>query len=232
MGTYHRFAPEEKRFVRDNISGKSDAEMTELFNRRFGLSLSKSKIRGLIKREKTYSGKYPRRYTPEETLFIKENHSGRSYAEMTELFNRRFGLSLPKRAIADKINYGGYPGARKMGPVPIGKERIGRLGYVEVKTGPRKKDWKSKCKVIWEAANGPIPEGHRVIFADGDKSNFDPDNLLLVSLQELGLMNLHGLRAPDKALTKAGKIVANIKLLIRERSGTSRKKRKKKEAEA
>ncbi|MDR0639231.1 MAG: HNH endonuclease [Spirochaetaceae bacterium] len=91
--------------------------------------------------------------------------------------------------------------------------------------------WKKKHIAIWEAANGPVPQGHVVIFADGNKSNFDLDNLLLVSRQEFMIMNHLKLIFPDKEATKAGKLVADLILLInrkkREAAQVGAAKRKK-----
>jgi hypothetical protein len=168
------------------------------------------------------------RYTPEEEQFIRDNMPGRKHAELMEMFNRRFGLSLTVLAIRGKIHNACFNAGSKRKFCPIGEEYLNSRGYAEVKVGPGKNAWKSKHTLIWEAANGPVPEGHVVMFADGDRSNFDPDNLLLVSRAEIGLMNRCGLIVPDKNLTKAGKMVAAIKLLIADRSGTSQKNRKKK----
>jgi hypothetical protein len=103
--------------------------------------------------------------------------------------------------------------------LPIGYERIYAYGYTQVKIshGAHCKNWKSKHSVIWEQAHGKIPEGHVIIFADGNKRNFDLDNLLLVSKAERAAMNSLGLIFPDKELTETGKAVAGLKLLINRR---------------
>ena len=77
--------------------------------------------------------------------------------------------------------------------------------------------WKPKHLVLWEAANGPVPKKHCIIFADGNKQNFDPDNLLLVSMAEWMVMNSSLLRFPDKEATKTGKLIADLQLLINSR---------------
>jgi hypothetical protein len=74
--------------------------------------------------------------------------------------------------------------------------------------------WKVKKTIIWEAANGPIPKGYVVIFADRNKSNFDLDNLLLVSRKELMIMNRKSLIFPDQDLTKTGKAIAGLHMAI------------------
>jgi hypothetical protein len=99
---------------------------------------------------------------------------------------------------------------------PIGSERLNTNGYTDIKIA-YPNVWRPKHHVVWEAANGPIPEGYFVIFADRDRLNFDVDNLVLVSKGELYLMNLHGLIFPDKELTKNGKAIAALKLSISRR---------------
>jgi hypothetical protein len=101
---------------------------------------------------------------------------------------------------------------------PIGTE-INREGYlkVKIKNGYDEKNYKSKHVLVWEEANGPIPEGHVVIFADRNKENFDLDNLILVSKKELCWMNHNKLIQSEKDLTKAAAVVAKIKILIADR---------------
>jgi hypothetical protein len=118
------------------------------------------------------------------------------------------GYAPPNKGKKHKPQQGNYR--------PIGTERdipysTGDV-YVEVKTGHR--TWKRKHVVIWEQANGKMPKGHVVIFADGNKRNFDLDNLILVSRAELGVMNRCGLIKKKKELTEAGKIIADIKIQI------------------
>jgi hypothetical protein len=99
---------------------------------------------------------------------------------------------------------------------PVGSERLNLNGYTDVKIA-FPSVWKPKHHVIWEAANGPVPEGHQIMFADGNKSNFALDNLLLVSFKELSLMNRFGLVFPDSELTKTGKAIAGLNLLASRR---------------
>lgn len=69
---------------------------------------------------------------------------------------------------------------------PIGTERTNSKGYIEVKTSKRYKNgtivWEGKQRVIWSEAFGEIPIDKKVIFKDGNKTNFELDNLQLVDL--------------------------------------------------
>lgn len=65
---------------------------------------------------------------------------------------------------------------------PVGYERLDEEGYVMICvdepnpwTGHRT-HMKHKHRWLWEKANGPVPEGHRLKCLDGDKTNCDPSN--------------------------------------------------------
>lgn len=76
--------------------------------------------------------------------------------------------------------------------VEIGHERITRDGYIEVKIGDfsdSTKNFKLKHRMIWESANGPVPDGYQVRFIDGNPLNFELSNLKLVSKHESLLIN-------------------------------------------
>ncbi len=81
---------------------------------------------------------------------------------------------------------------------PLGYERIDENGYILVKiaeTNPytgHPARLKHKHLVVWEAANGPTPKGHKIRFLDGDKLNCALENLELVSSAENLRMNQTG----------------------------------------
>jgi hypothetical protein len=229
-----KYTPEQIQFARDNISGRSHAELIELFNRHFDLSCSVSKMENFLRYYGIRNGRIKRnKYTPEQIRFVRDNLPGRTRKEMLELFNRRFGLSITKEEIAtlianNKFRNGLPPFRLKGCPMkgkhydpgtahsrPIGAQRVSDKSNTKIKIKPGV--WAFKHFLIWEAAHGPIPEGHTVIFADRNNQNFDLDNLLLVSRRELIVMARGGLIFPDKDLTKTGKIIADIKLLINDR---------------
>lgn len=64
----------------------------------------------------------------------------------------------------------------------IGHERLSKDGYVEISvaeinphTGADRR-YVHKHRMLWEQANGKIPEGHRLKCLDGNKQNTDPSN--------------------------------------------------------
>lgn len=80
------------------------------------------------------------------------------------------------------------PGRRPHTWTPIGTERLSKEGYLERKiadTGVTRKDYVQVHRLVWEEHNGPIPEGHTIVFRDKDKTNRDPGNLECISRAEL-----------------------------------------------
>ena len=75
----------------------------------------------------------------------------------------------------------------------VGYERVDKDGFTLVKVrdsrvdglqrkhaGHFNENYRMKHHVVYEQAHGPIPDGHNVVFADHDKTNFDPSNLVAV----------------------------------------------------
>jgi hypothetical protein len=70
---------------------------------------------------------------------------------------------------------------------PVGFERVTDDGILQRKIradGPPHRRWQSVHEIIWEEHNGPRPAGHLVVFKDGNRRNFSPDNLELISRAE------------------------------------------------
>jgi len=99
---------------------------------------------------------------------------------------------------------GRHPNARKTqfskGQLPhntkyLGHERVSKDGYVEISidevnphTGFERR-YVLKHKHLWEAANGPLPEGMCLKCRDGNKLNTDPSNWEPISRAALPLLN-------------------------------------------
>ena len=187
------------------------------------------------------------KYTEEQRQFIFDHYKGRTAEELADLVNEHFGLRLtPGRMQSFRKRYGlrsGIDGKFKPGQVPhnkgkkgqggweptqfkkgnvpgnyrpVGSERVDARGYTEVKTADPS-TWKTKHQALWEEHNGPVPKGHVVIFGDGDKFNFDPDNLILVSRSQLLRLNHEGLIQSDADLTRVAVTIVDLQQKIKER---------------
>lgn len=106
--------------------------------------------------------------------------------------------------------------------LPVGTEMIDSRGYTWVKCSTRTKSgshkyMRYKHHVIYEQHHGEIPNNACIIFLDGDKQNFDVNNLALVTRYEQRYMNRFALRVKgDTELTKLGVLVAKIQFKKKE----------------
>lgn len=179
-------------------------------------------------------------YTAEEVAFLTEHISGRHYFELTDLFNSRFGLHLSigqvKAACKNRRLQTGITGHFLPGQVPhnkgkkggggweptqfkrgnrphnfrpVGSERVNVDDYVEVKIADPK-TWRHKHVVEWEKQNGPLPKGSAIIFADGDRRNFIPENLICISRKQLAYLNRNRLLVGDPEITCSALCLARV----------------------
>ena len=188
------------------------------------------------------------KYTNEMIEFLKEVTSGKTYKEITEIFNKKFNLNVTAEKIKSLLsrkkictgtkgclykkgsvpwNKGvyGYMGANKTSfkkghkPKnwkPVKSERIDTEGYTLIKIAePRK--WALKHRIIWEEHyKKKVPRDCVIIFADGDKSNFNIENLICVSRKELRVLNKCSLIKNEAELTKTGLNIAKIRIKLAE----------------
>ncbi len=86
-------------------------------------------------------------------------------------------------------------------------EGLWKLKVADDRDAPRWKNWRYVHRLTWEAAHGPVPRGHAVVFLDGDQEQcFDPDNLALVPravLVRLNQMDWRTQAAGDRAVARA-----------------------------
>jgi hypothetical protein len=72
---------------------------------------------------------------------------------------------------------------------------------------------------VWEKTNGrKLQKNECVIFLDGNKSNFDPDNLMAIKRSELARVNQNHRITDDPELTRSGIYVEKIKEIIKGKS--------------
>ena len=193
----HKYTEEQKAFLQNNVAGRSYLELTELFNKTFGLDFGVERIGGTIKRLGLKNGR--------DCRFSKEHAP----------FNK--GKKGARMSPATEFKKGHVPINHR----PVGSERISVSGYIEIKVEePRK--WRHKHNVVWEQHNGKIPKGCIIIFLDGDPLNCVIGNLAPISRRELLIVNRQGFIKADPELTKTGITTARLMAKIYEKSVSRR----------
>ena len=175
------FSKEEDLWLKDNYGKYPISEVREMFCLKFRkISNATLSNRALFLglREKRHH------YTKQENEWLIENISLYTYPELTKLFNQIFRTKVTQVSISRqcmqylKIHRG--ENSFSASALPIGSE-VKKNGIVHVKISDkpfeRKDRWKSKNRIVYEREKGEIPTGCSIIFLDGNKSNFDIENL-------------------------------------------------------
>lgn len=190
----HKYDPEHIEYIAANIPERSFIDLTNMFNSQFGMDLKVSAMISLSDRHGLHNGIDTRFNTGYEPTQFKKGHvpanKGMKGTGGWKLTQFKKG-HMP-------VNYR-----------PVGSERVNVDDYVEIKVSDPK-TWVGKHTYIWEEYNGPRPKGHVIIFGDGDRHNFDINNLILVSRQQLVRLNQNGLIKNDAELTRSAIILTDI----------------------
>lgn len=161
---------------------------------------------------------------PELLEWMLEHDHGQRVDSLSDEFREKWGFGLTRgqinlfRASYDKQvrQDGTRRGGRKR--VPVGTERVGKDGYITIKVREEadkamsKDNWMLKHVWIYEQTHGPVPDGHVVYFADGDRRNFDPENLVAVPRKLIGVMNGMGIEWHDRETLEAVITMAKIRV--------------------
>lgn len=146
-----------------------------------------------------------REFSNEEVDFVQRYADAMSTRGLAEAFTVRFGCPIGQTMIRRLMARNGIETRkdRRNVPLPVGAEHWSDYYQcVMVKTrsvsvaGVRNKrerdrlrnsQWSLKQNVVWEQANGrPLPSDHVVVFLDGDRRNYRPENLYAERLNVIG----------------------------------------------
>lgn len=172
VGFSRLFTQEQIEWIKENYKTLSAKEITKPFNEKFNRSVTWEQIRTFVKNNGIKSGR-------------------------TGQFEKgAVSWNAGTKGVM-KANSGSFQkGAKPVNHRPIGAERIcPKDGYILAKVeeenpyNGEKTRFKAKHRVVWEAANGAIPDTHVVIFKDGDKMNCDLSNLDLIERSVLAHLN-------------------------------------------
>ena len=202
-----RRIPEEiRQYVREHAAGVYNKDLADQVNKKFGTNFNAVSMGSFKNRLGVKSGI--------DATFMK----GVRRSPATEF--KKGHVPINKGTKGMFPNAGGATrfkkGHRPHNFLPVGSERCNVDGYWEVKVADPK-TWKPKHVIVWEAANGPVPEGHCVIFLDGDKNHISLDNLALISKATNARRNQIGFHGNSSELGKIAVATAELLTLVGKR---------------
>ena len=166
--------PDRVEWLRGFAPGHNIYEIIDEFERLYGIRMTKCSMKNAKLRYGARSGTNVGQFQKGQ----EPANKGRTWDEM--------GVSERARANCRKGQFKKGQMPHNAVDKPIGSERTDPDGYVLVKvaerpTRPDRNDnWVFKQRLVYEREVGPIPDGHMVVFADHDRLNFDPSNLVVV----------------------------------------------------
>lgn len=190
----HKYTSEEHEFLKNFVPGHTYTQIVTEFNKRFSEPITSSQVKSYIGNHRLNTGKTGR---------FEKGHIP---------YNKGLHTPTVGRMAETQFKKGGLPHNTKS----IGYERITKDSYIEVKVTERPdrakgiKNFIPKHRLVWEAANGPIPNNCVVVFLDGNKMNCSIENLELVTRAEHLQLTRQGLRSENPQLTKTGILVAKV----------------------
>ena len=230
-----KFTPEKIEFLRSIAEGLTSKEITELFNQRFDEHETKRCItdvmryRGIRKKDRIIFD-----VTSDMIDWLSENVPGKTFWNIRPVFNEKFNCAYTNSQLKGICNKRGIKShtvgiQEKTRKLPINTERnfkkkcVGDTVYVKIADecfsangclALHGATWKEKQLIIWEQVHRIISDDCAIIFLDGNRFNFELDNLTIVTKLERRLLYINDLIADDKEITKAGIAIIKSKIAI------------------
>lgn len=160
------------------------------------------------------------KYTEEEVEFLVLNSPKYSRKDLTSLFNKKFRRNISIKAITNKCN--SFQAFGREERHCVGDEVLRSDGYVIVKTTndksiPKHKRWELKHRIVWQKEFGEIPKGYVLIFKDGDRSNCDISNLVLVKREVVTIMSRNSMFSKSAELNEQSIAISKAILKLAEK---------------
>lgn len=160
-----------------------------------------------------------RDFTPKQIEFIRNGIAELPTRRLAEAYTERFGEQLGQTELRRVMKRNGIDNPRKeYSQFPVGYERyspyydcvVVKVDNVSV-SGIKKEDyakhrqnnWKLKQNLVWEQHTGKtLPWRHIVVFLDGNRMNYSPNNLYAVPLQVAGTIAKMNMMSENATINK------------------------------
>lgn len=197
---YQRWTAAEIELLRSNFADSRTADLAQVLGRTYTAVAQQATRMGLSK-----SGAYLD--SPAAQRLTGSAGMGTRFQPGQQPWNKGQKFDPGGRSAETRFQPGTMNGRAAQLMQPLGSYRINADGYLDCKIsnepGAQHRRWKAVHRLVWEAANGQVPEGHAVCFRPGMRTT-DPeaitlDVLELVSRRELMQRNTVHRYGPEVA---------------------------------
>lgn len=179
-----------------------------------------------------------REFTDEQIAFVRDNAQTMSTRELAGAFSERFCQPTGQTVIRRLMARNGIETQhdKRNDPAPAGTERwseyyqcmmvkakcvsvAGMGSDRKERDRVRNSQWVLKQNLIWEMKTGmKLPWRHVVVFLDGDRRNYDPDNLYAVPLNVAGTIEKMRMHSENAEIYKTALIWGELYFVLKGRS--------------
>lgn len=189
----HKWSEEEIEFIREVYPYHENKEISKMVKEKFGFDVSTRNLQNVRNKYKI-----PKKVIPNSGCYRKGDEPWNKGREMSDETKEKVKKTWFKK--------GQIPKNHK----PVGSTRVDKDGYKLIKIAEPNR-WVLYHRHLYEKAHGEkLKKSDAVIFADGNKLNFDIDNLVKVSRANLLYLNNKKLIFDDPELTKTGVNVSKV----------------------
>jgi len=184
----------EIKFITDNYSDMNTADIATILKRPLSGVYGKAYTMGLKK-----SREYLIKMAEREAKKLSELGKNYQFKKGNVPYNygQKMSTILYEKCQKTMFKKGRKPHNTRQ----QGEESKSTDGYTYVKIADN--DWRLKHRVIWEKINGPIPDDHIIVFKDNNLTNFDINNLQLITKADNMLRNtIHQYPQPIQDIIK------------------------------
>ncbi len=176
-------------YIKANHKGIGPKDMADVLNTEFGTDYTKEQVKSYYHNHGLSSGLTGR---------FEKGHEPANKGKKIE--------HVHPNSAATQFKKGGTP----FNKLPIGTVLEKADGYLWRKIGEGARDWRQEHILVWEAANGPLPDGGMLTFLDGDHHNVKLENLRLID-NDINLeLNRRALRTSDAELNETAILIATL----------------------
>jgi hypothetical protein len=189
--------PDMVAYMTEIIPGHEEHEIRELFQEKFRITLTKTQIKNFKTTRGIKSGTFGGQFRKNNIPWNKGKKTRpETYKKMERTMFKKGNKPLNHRK--------------------VGSERVNVDGYIEIKVAEPNK-WKLKQRFIYEEATGEkLSKNDVIIFLDGDRQNFDINNLVRMTRAELVRYNQDHLYGDDLNINKCAVGIAKLKAKVGE----------------
>lgn len=182
-------------FIRKVSWGRHLPELRKIVTAKFGDILTQEQLKSFLARKH---------------IIRFENHGRFEKGRVPANKGKKMPAAVYEKSKHTMFKKGNQPANHR----EVGSERINVDGCVEIKVA-EPNHWQLKHRAIYEDYHGvKLKSTDVVIFLDGDKQNFNIENLALIDRGINAIMNHEGMRFADAEITRTEVNIAKLKKAI------------------